>query len=267
MLDNKFTETMQRWLSADNTSRSLQEGAELLLRLNRNKWMYQQILRTRNTSKLEYELKKHLSIRLEGLTLQEVAEMERRVLPQAAATIEEGAPVITTDADRASGRHAGKRPDHDSLPPEIRAIYERNGDIYFKLKQTFETLKQMADAQPCDRHEHLKMLAELDRQYRENWAIYDSFMVEEAPAVKPEADGTTDSDVSPQKVQAARKYLSENRPKLSRAVEAGDEKKASSLRVKMQERVAFLRTAGQTFDADFRTALSALGLDFGETPS
>lgn len=174
MLDNKFTEAIQSWLNDTGENRSLAEGAELLLRLNRNKWMYQQILRTRNVSKLEYELNKHLRIRLAGYTLQEVAAMERKLMPMAQQTIDGHAPVISTDAENPAPQFAGKRADHDALPEDIRSLYEQNGDIYFKLKQTFETLKQMESAQPCDRFELLKVLSELDKQYRDNWQRYDN---------------------------------------------------------------------------------------------
>lgn len=208
MLDNKFTEAMQAWLNDTSENRSLAEGAELLLRLNRNKWMYQQILRTRNVSKLEYELNKHLRIRLAGYTLQEVAAMERRVMPQAKETLDQNAPTISTDAENPAPQFAGKRADHDTLPEEIRSLYDKNGDIYFKLKQTFETLKQMESAQPCDRFEHLKVLADLDKQYRENWQRYDSYKpaetsnatseasTEETPSASDNSDNSEQSETS-----------------------------------------------------------------------
>lgn len=188
MLDDKFTQAIQSWLNAPQEDRSLSEGAELLLRLNRNKWMHQQILRTKNFSKLEYELKKHLQIRLDGLTLQEVADMEKHVIPQAKKSIEENAPTISTDAENPTPQFAGKRADHDTLPDDIKELYEKNGEIYFKLKQTFETLKQMHDAQACDRYEYLKALSELDKQYRNNWQQYDSFDPNAKVAAKPKAN-------------------------------------------------------------------------------
>ena len=182
MLDDKFTTSIQTWLNAKAEDRDLRAGADLLLRLNRNKWMNQQILRTSNFSKLEYELKKHLRIRLDGLTIQQVVEMENEVMPKAEETInkiktiDDNMPTISTDAENPQPQFAGKRADHDSLPDEIKALYEKNGEIYFKLKQTFETLKQMHDAQPCDRYELLKVLSELDTQYRKNWQRYDEFV-------------------------------------------------------------------------------------------
>lgn len=258
---------MQGWLSEQSENRSLAEGAELLLRLNRNRWMYQQILRTRNFSKLEYELKKHLAIRLDGLTLQEVAEMEQRVVPAAKESLECDVPVISTDAENPAPQFAGKRADHDELTADIQALYKKNGEIYFKLKQTFETLKQMLDAQPCDRYEYLKVLDDLDKQYRANWEEYDHFIPEAAP-VASEKEVTADEvavqaaavSADPKKLQAARKYLSENAPKLAALIEAQDEDKAEKLRAKMQERISTLQAAGQTFAPAFQATLVELGL-------
>ena len=88
-------------------------------------------------------------------------------------------------AENPTPQFAGKRADHDTLPDDIKELYEKNGEIYFKLKQTFETLKQMHDAQPCDRYEYLKVLSEQDKQYRENWAKYDSYDPNTAKAAKP----------------------------------------------------------------------------------
>lgn len=185
MLDNSFTNAVQQWLDTDVSERDITAGAELLLRLNRNRWMYQTIVRKRNFEKLEYELKKHLRIRLDGLTIRDVALMEKKVLPQVEDTLSSAAaeiadtdnsePTISTDTDVAKGVHAGKRADHDKLPADIQALYERNGEVYFKLKQTFETLKQMHDALPCDRYEYLKVLKELDTEYRKNWERYDNY--------------------------------------------------------------------------------------------
>lgn len=195
MLDDKFTAAMQQWLNAKEEDRDLKQGAELLLRLNRNRWMYQQILRTGNFSKLEYELKKHLKIRLDGMTIQEIVEMEREVIPSAKQTLEDHTPTISTDAENPQPQFAGKRADHDTLPDEIKELYEKNGDIYFKLKQTFETLKQMHDAQPCDRYEYLKVLSEQDKHYRENWAAYDSY-VPGTKTAKPKTKRTKKKETS-----------------------------------------------------------------------
>ena len=82
MLDDRLTQDIRLWLDSPQEQRSLEQGAEMLLRLNRNRYMHAQILRRRNFAKLEYELQKHLRIRLEGLTTREVALMEQEALPK-----------------------------------------------------------------------------------------------------------------------------------------------------------------------------------------
>ncbi len=248
MLDERFTQELQAWLDTPSDSRNLATGAELLLRLNKNRWMHQMILKKRNFSKLEHELKKYLAIRLEGLTKREVVAMEQTVLPLATESLELGAPVITTDAELPKGNYRGKRQDHDTLPQELQDLYERNGDIYFKMKQLFETLKQMENDTPCDRHEYLKQLDELDKAYRQNWETYDTWSAEQA--VKPVTDAPT-----AQQLQAARKYISANKKKLA---ETGEEE----LREKIQQRIDLLLSAEQGFDADYQAELEELGLTF-----
>ena len=252
MLDERLTKDIQQWLNSPQEQRSLEQGAEMLLRLNRNRYMNAQILRRANFAKLEYELRKHLKIRLEGLTTREVALMEQNHLPRISEMLE-AQPVIDADADHNAGNFSGRREDHDELPEDIQALYERNGEIYFKMKQIFETLKGMEDATPCDRHEYLLQLIELDKEYRENWNAYDTWSAVAAGSAKDAEQAPT-----PNQLQAARKYLSENKPKLAEA--EGDA--ADTLRSKMQQRVQLLVTAGQSFDPDYKSELESLGLVF-----
>ena len=252
MLDERLTNDIQQWLNSPQEQRSLEKGAEMLLRLNRNRYMNAQILRRANFAKLEYELRKHLKIRLEGLTTREVALMEKNHLPRISAMLE-AQPVIDADADHNAGNFSGRREDHDELPEDIQALYERNGEIYFKMKQIFETLKGMENATPCDRHEYLLQLIELDKEYRENWNAYDTWSAVVAGSAKDAAQAPT-----PNQLQAARKYLSENKPKLAET--EGDA--AEKLRSKMQQRVQLLVSAGQSFDPDYKSELESLGLVF-----
>lgn len=250
MLDERFTQQLQAWLDTPSDSRDLATGAELLLRLNKNRWMHQMILKKRNFTKLEYELKKYLRIRLEGLTKREVVAMEQTVLPLAIESINAGAPVISTDDEMLEGNYRGKRPDHDTLPQELQELYERNGDIYFKMKQLFETLKQMENDTPCDRHEFLKQLDELDKAYRQNWETYDAWSAVSSGPVQHVTDAPT-----AQQLQAARKYVSTNKKKLA---ETGDE----ALREKIQQRIDLLLSSDQGFDEDYKKELEELGLHF-----
>ena len=62
MLDEKFTKAIQAWLMQEQEQRSLEEGALLLLRINRNQRLYSNIIRRRDFQKLENELNKSIQL-------------------------------------------------------------------------------------------------------------------------------------------------------------------------------------------------------------
>lgn len=230
----------------------------MLLRLNRNRFLHAHIVRHADWERLEKELTKHLRIRLKGLTQRQVAEMEQREMPRIQRTIEQGGPATSNEEEEGEkpAPHRGKRSDHDNLPEEVQAIYEKNGEIFRKMKQLFETLKKMENDQPCDRHEYLSILVSLDEQYRENWAEYDSWQPSDDTEEEPK--NPQDSPATAKQISAARKYLSLNRPKLADLTgEAND-----ILREKMQRRVDLILSAGESFDPTYQAELAELGLTF-----
>lgn len=258
MIDEKFTKDLQQYLTTPREERDYERGALLLLQLNRNRFMHARLLRRKNWDKLEYELKKHLNIRLEGLTTREVQEMEKRELPRIKLSMEARRPILSTDKDFTGGTYKGRREDHDSLPVEVQALYERNADLYFKMKQTFETLKTMEDQTACDRHELLTILVGLDKEYRQNWNAYDTFANEAADPASETGEAEAQTTATPQQVNAARKYLSQNKTKVATL----EGEAAETLLAKMQQRVNLLLSAGQTFAKEQQEELAALGLIF-----
>lgn len=258
MLDEKFTKDLQQYLTTPRDERDYERGALLLLQLNRNRFMHARLLRRKNWDKLEYELKKHLNIRLEGLTTREVQEMEKRELPRIRLSMEARRPILSTDKDFTGGTYKGRREDHDNLPAEVQALYERNADLYFKMKQTFETLKTMEDQTACDRHELLTILVGLDKEYRQNWNAYDTFGNEAADPASETGEAEAQTTATPQQVNAARKYLSQNKTKVATL----EGEAAETLLAKMQQRVNLLLSAGQTFAKEQQEELAALGLIF-----
>jgi len=189
-MDDKITAAMQAWLEKDAAARDIEEGASLLLSLNRNRILYHNILRRpdKMAAKLEYELKKHLRIRLDGLTVRDVALMERKVLPAADLTIKAH-----------TAQYVGKRDDHDSLPDDIRDLWERNGEVWKKLKKTRETLRQMEHLEPCDRYELCKILSELDTEYHRNLTLYDSYQPAARPNQSLQSNNSRESNKSEEK--------------------------------------------------------------------
>lgn len=292
-MDDKFTLRLQQYLASDDPDTA--EGAELLLRLNHNKFMYARILRHPDymRSKLMSELHHYLRIRLDGMTRQDIVHMELEVMPRAQESLADGAPVCEAETDThdeedaaedstepasdeseadpaapseaSDATYRGKREDHEMLPASIQAIYERNGEVYRKLKQTFETLKQMSNRPACDRYEYLKQLKALDDEYRNNWETYDHYQLQVVESMTTMVGAATVGNASPvaaitpNQVSSARKFLSVNHSKLPTVT---NEAKRALLLAKMQERVSLLLSAGQSFDANFQQALEADGLTF-----
>lgn len=238
--DPILTSQISDWLNASPKQRSLEDGALLLLRLNANRIMYQQILRNRLAEKLEYELQKHLNIRLHGLTRAEVAKVEKQVMPRLKKELAHGE------------EYRGRRADHDSLPDKVKELYERNGARWRQMHRIFETLKTMRDAQPCDRHELVHQLVQLDDAYRTDWEKYDHWTPEdEEPEAEPEP-----TEAGVREIIAARKAISYGRKKLASET---DEAKRAALLIPIKNAVSILRSANQTFRPDTIDALKELG--------
>ncbi len=264
-MDDKFTQKIQDWLNQPAHERDVLAGAKMLLQLNRNRVLYANITRRpeRYGDKLEYELRKHLVIRLDGMTLADVVKMEREVMPRVESTLKD-APVITTDAELPQGTIArGKRPDHDQLPAEIRALWDGNIENYHKVRDLHHRLKEMEAAPPCDRYEYLKLLDEADRRYRENLAKYDGFVIGQEPATVV-ADNTADVQAAQRdkaRINAARKSISKWKNALVKAYGEGDGEKSTEAMSKITAAIADLRAAGGTLGAKVSSELLQLGVE------
>ena len=264
-MDDKFTQKIQDWLNTPPMERDIMAGATMLLQMNRNRVLYTNIIRRpdRFGEKLEYELRKHLRIRLDGMTLADVVKMEREVMPRVEQTLKD-APVITTDAELPEGVVArGRRPDHDDLPAEIQALWDNNIENYHKVRDLHHQLKEMEAAPPCDRYEYLKLLDEADKKYRENLAKYDGFVPGQEPAA--DASDNTADDQAPERdkarINASRKSISKWKGVLVKAYGEGDGPKCDEAKGKILAAIADLRAAGGALGAKVSAELLQLGIE------
>lgn len=255
---------MQRWLNTPKEERDIREGADMMLSLNRNRALYNSILRrpAQFHAKLEYELRKFLRIRLDNMTLAQVADIEKQVMPSAQEVVD-NPPVISTDDEIPDGTHAtGRRKDHDSLPPRIQALFDDNFEVYKTVKQLFEECKAMNGLKPCDRYDKVQQLAAAEARYRKNLNEYDAY---DAATAAPEPRELTEeekaeAELTAKRINAARKSLSKYK---KIADEAGDD---TELRItaigKMQLAVKTLVECNANFTDDYKAELVALGVEF-----
>lgn len=196
--DPDFTRLLQQWLNTPDDEKDIAQGALLLLRIDRNRVLYSNILRNPEgmMPKLVHELQKYLQIRLDGLTRREILEMQNVLLPEVAKTV--GATAEKQPAPE-TARHAGKRPDHDQLPVEVQALWNDNETLFFKMKQLYNLLLTMENKKACDRYEYLKQLKEADQIYRQNLSDYD--------AAAPQQPTKLDRAVQKQKRESIKKDL------------------------------------------------------------
>lgn len=180
-IDETLTRRLQAWLEAEDAyADNIEEGAELLLKFTRNRFLYTQALARpeKMAGKVAYELRKFLRLQLDGVTTDAVAKMQ---------------PAVTKAAEEVLGKpRLGRRADHDRLPADIQALWEANGQRWHKIRQAYNSLQQLiADgAMPCDLYETLKILDELDTAYRADMERYDGAVALEEGKTGADALGT-----------------------------------------------------------------------------
>lgn len=262
-LDPKLTREMQDWLNARPADRDFMRGAAMLRSLNRNKALYNTLVRNpgKYMSKLEYELRKHLRIRLHNMSVADVVHMEAEVMPRVASTVATP-PTISSDDELPEAHTArGRRADHDSLPPEIQALWDGNATRYRKIVLLFNELKAMADQEPCDRFEKLQMLDELDKQYRHALEQYDGYLPGHSalpPSATPPLSAVR-TDEEARRLSAARKTLGKYK-KVASTADVSDDRRTLAI-TKCRACVAVIRDLGGKFTPEVAAELSALGID------
>ena len=262
--DPKVTEGMVAWLRSDHTDDgSIRKGAELLLRVNRNRGLYERILRypKGGLKKLEYEIQKHVNIRLQGYSYEDIQKLDAEIVPPVRAAVEEAdrveqlvrvdfegkdlEVVVFPASDESLKAVIGKRPDHDSLPAEIQAIWPQNAERWKKIKDTYNLLLTLNA--PCDRFEHLQLLKEAWYKYRSEMCRYDDFRGTMDEMVTLNKGGQLTEDEQ-RDIDVAQSYISRNLPVLqelvleSREPDFPEDKiaKLEDLRSKIQARVTSL---------------------------
>ncbi len=174
MINLELTPKIKEWLAADPDKRDLKAGAELLLRITRNRILYANIMRNpvAKASLLEYHLQKILKNRLIDTTHEEVKLMMGQVDA-----------ISTARGLSASARtpfQNGKRADHDELPDEVKQLYVENAEIMRRMREAHTRLRlinpQNSTCPDSDRYPLAKAIIEYDRRYRDNWNVYDHYV-------------------------------------------------------------------------------------------
>lgn len=190
-MDEKFTKQVQDWLLTPENERDYDKGALFLLQLSNNQIMYRNISRNakHHGAFIVEMIERYMKFRLSETTHQQVVIMQKKV--EKIAQIRNLDAVVSNDNNEVSAAKetasiketdsfkAGKRADHDNLPPEIQALYVENASILQKMRELHLRLRLLntenATCPDSERFPFLKELIALDKQYHRNWQVYDSY--------------------------------------------------------------------------------------------
>jgi hypothetical protein len=181
--DHRFTERLGLWLKAVPDERDYAEGCTMFLQLTGRVVMYKNLLAVHDMPRLETELQAKYDFRVRGLTHDQVSEMSAHVEKIAESlelSVERPSPDDSLNSKPSSlDFKRGKRPDHDTLPPEIQALYVENLSVLRRMREVHLRLRSLSLVDhPCpdsERYPFLKELIGLDKKYRGNWKAYDEY--------------------------------------------------------------------------------------------
>lgn len=181
-MDHKFTEQIRQWLETHEDERDYAVGALYLLKLSGNQIMYKNIISQidRRHDVVDYQLQKYYNFRVQALTHAQVEEMAAQVETIVAEHIP-----LAAKADEAPAK--GKRPDHDTLPDEVKAKYVENLSLLQRMRELHMRLRSLSlDNATCpdsERYPFLKELISLDKKLHSNWEAYDHYVAPGPDAV------------------------------------------------------------------------------------
>lgn len=169
--DPKITEQMKRFLDAPEDARDYAHASEIVMKISGNVVRHNMIMRkgpSHFAPLLTKLIKDNYEFRLRKVTHDQVVEMKEK-----SEAIVRGIP------QRNEEIKTGKRPDHDSLPDNIKAAYIETLDCLRKQRELHLQIRNLAlHTSRCpdsDLYPFVKEIIALDDRRLKCWQIYDSF--------------------------------------------------------------------------------------------
>lgn len=178
-MNHQFTERLGAWLREKPDSRDYAAGCKMFLQLTARVNMYKNLLAAPDMPRLETELQKHYNFRVAELTHAQVEAMDEKVESIMSRVERETADDSLNSRPSTLDFKRGKRADHDTLPPEIQALYVENLSVLRRMREVHLRLRNLsletATCPDSERYPFLKELIDLDKKYRSNWQGYDQY--------------------------------------------------------------------------------------------
>lgn len=210
MMDQKLTESLQKWLATPKEQRDYEQGNIYLFRLCGNKIQYRNLAAnpSRHAEFISRQIQKYVNFRVREFTHDQVKQMEAQVekIVEKRLSLEESNP--------ANDFKKGKRVDHDSLPEEIQSLYVENLGITQRMRDVHTRLRLLStEESPCpdsERYPFLQELIALDKKLHDNWERYDHYSPEATAKTvvqQPSDSGAPSDAASNEDVQDRKRNL------------------------------------------------------------
>lgn len=246
-MDHILTAKIYDFLQLENpTEQQIIEGATLLLKCNpnRERGIYNSAMRRPKAmlAWIRADLKKYYGIRQRGLTMPEIEKFNDETLAIVGKTLSIVPDNVPIDTPKEGSEVPllpvmgvrGRREDHEQLPDDIKAIWDRNAERWKKMSRLHFQLAQMIekpDYAPCDGNELCYQLRMMDTELRNDYQIYDAYEAKPATAVVDPPEGKDKVD----KFAENLKIITSARTAISRGLARKTQDEAS--RKKIQDAV------------------------------
>ena len=194
-MDKDLTLKIKNWLDSPKSERDTIAGARMLLQITRNQIIFRNAMRNpdRYADRVAYELQKAYDNRINAVNKAEVAALMKQV-----DVINASRGLDKPQATERSDFQRGKRADHDELPENVRRLWEDNAEIMKKMRDCHTHLRlitlENSTCPDSDRYPWAKEIIRLDKQYRENFNLYDHYVKgQPLAATEPAVDPRTAS--------------------------------------------------------------------------
>lgn len=209
-MDQKLTESLQKWLATPKEQRDYEQGNIYLFRLCGNKIQYRNLAAnpSRHAEFISRQIQKYVNFRVREFTHDQVKQMEAQVekIVEKRLSLEESNP--------ANDFKKGKRADHDSLPEDIQSLYVENLGITQRMRDVHTRLRLLStEESPCpdsERYPFLQELIALDKKLHDNWERYDHYSPEATAKTvvqQPSDSGAPSDAASDEDVQDRKRNL------------------------------------------------------------
>lgn len=260
-MDNVLTIKIGLFLKKEHpTDQEIIEAATILLSLDpgRERGIYNSTLR-RPQSLLPWvraDLKKFYDNRKRGFDNKEAEKFNKeteKLVTETLSSVPEGVEREEADAEKPA---LGKRADHESLPDDIKALWDKNAKRWDKMRKLHAQLAAMIskpDYQACDGNEICYLLRQEDNALRKDYETYDSYKAD---------DGTAHEETPEEKAARINDQINKARVYVTRTLkkEKLDEDDVDTL----QDAANLIYNVGKKFKPDTIEKLKAVGVTIPE---